>query len=458
MDHRPEERDDYDFAKRIYKKKPKGKPPYLLMVILAVLAVGLIVAIYLKESAVRTGDEAFDTPTPQAENRPAASRAEEDTGSDEGIDTSEEAPTDNDSGTSSPSVDKKVFSYIEKKIVVNKKRKSSRNLMEQANAYIKVEDYQKAIPLLKQLEASEKRVTVIIGLCYYEIKDYPNARSYLEKALKVNSRDPVAMKYMALTCWELDDLDDSLRYAKAALKIKGDSQLRTLLSRLKREAKAMDGYGTAKRVNFNIVFSKFEHSNIRLKVMEHLESAHHEIGQELGAYPSSPVSVILYNERNFSQVTRAPGWAGGLFDRLDGKIRIPIKGVDVNDAMLKHVLYHEYTHALIHSVTTNCPRWLHEGLANYLSIDSYDQARIEKIGQIIPMRYLDAAFLSGNITLIAGAYLESFSVVHYLVNRYRIYRIKELLEDLGKGTDFKSAFKSAFAISYDRFAETWGKD
>jgi tetratricopeptide (TPR) repeat protein len=332
-------------------------------------------------------------------------------------------------------------------------------LYDRALGYCKAGDFEKALPLFKELAAANDRISVFVGLCYYEMGDYPNARYYLEKTLMIDRNNALALKYMALTCWELDDLENSLRYTEAALeKTKGDAKLRYLHSRLKRERKAMDGYGEAKRINFTIVFSKFEHGEARTTVIEILENAYREIGQQLDAYPSSPVSVILYNEKNFSEVTRAPGWVGGLYDRLDGKIRLPIKGMSINEPNLKRTLYHEYTHALIHSITPQCPRWIHEGLANNLAFDSVDRGRIRTVNQIIPLKLLEAAFFHRDVRVVGLAYLESYSVVSYLIDRYGIYRIKGLLEDLGRGTNFNTAFSSAFSISYNRFAETWGRE
>jgi hypothetical protein len=260
---------------------------------------------------------------------------------------------------------------------------------------------------------------------------------------------------MALTCYKLDDMENSLRYAEAALEIKGDPHLQALHGKLQREVKAMDGYGSAKRVNFTIVFSKFEHGEARNAVIEILEEAYREIGQQLDTFPSTPVSVILYNEKNFSDVTRAPRWAGGAYNPLDGKIRLPIKGMSVNEPGLKRILYHEYTHALIHSITPQCPRWLHEGLAEYFS---RDYSQVGTIGQKIPLKLLDVALLARNPTVVRVAYWQSYSVVSYLIDRYRLFSIKELLEKLGGGTNFYTAFSSVFSISFNRFAETWGRE
>ena len=49
-------------------------------------------------------------------------------------------------------------------------------------------------------------------------------------------------------------------------------------------------------------------------------------------------------------------------------------------------LFHEYTHALVYSVTPVCPRWIHEGLAEYCS-----GSRPPRIGQIIPLERLENA-------------------------------------------------------------------
>jgi tetratricopeptide (TPR) repeat protein len=477
MSYDPKERDDFDYGKRIYKQKTKGKPVYLLVIVLVVVLAGLIILILPKETIEETHVPGYDAADSPGLDKPVVSQVEtgteeygDDTATGEtfpgtGTDTDTAPGTFPDADTAYPSIDQKLYGDIENKIFgETHSHAPPGDLRERAKDYIKAGEFEKALPLIKELVAGDDSLTVLVGLCYYGMKDYSNARYYLQKALMINKNDALAMKYMALTCWELNDPDNSLRYAKAALEeLKWDAQLQFLLSRLKREMKAMDGYGKAQRVNFSIVFSKFEHSNVRVTVSEFLEEAfleeaYHDIGREMDAYPSSPVSVILYNEKNFSEVTRAPGWAGGLYDQLDGKIRIPIKGMSVNEPRLKFVLYHEYTHALIHSITTFCPRWIHEGLANYLAFDSIERGRIRTIGQIIPLKYLDAAFFHRNVKIVGLAYLESYSVVSYLIDRYRMYRIKGLLEDLGKGTDFNTAFSSAFSISYDQFQKTWGKE
>jgi len=449
------ERDDFDYGKRIYRPRPKGKPPTLFIITLVVVLAGLIFAILYKRSIEKTtvlGDDASGSP---GQDRPVVSQVENNKKNPDSNHTAGEtlpgpdADTDADANTDTtyPSTDEKIYGEGETGI-----QTPPGELYGRAGKYFKAGNYKEALPLYKKLAVTNNKMLVYLGICYYETGDYPNARDYLENALEADKNNAMTLKYLSLTCYKLDDLANSLSYAEESLEIRGDTELQAHCSKVKREIKAMEDYGNTRRVNFNIVFSKFEHSEIRHTVIEILEDAYREIGQQMDTYPSTPVSVILYNEQNFFDVTRAPGWAGGLFD---GKIRIPIRGMKPNEPLLKRVLYHEYTHALICSITSKCPKWLHEGLADYFSLEP---GQVKTIGQIIPLKYLEVGFPAGNPNAVALAYWESYSAVSYLVDKYNLYRIKELLQDLGRGTDLNTAFFSAFSITYDRFVQTWGKE
>ena len=459
MSYNQGERDDLDYGKRIYRQKPKGKPPTLFIITLLVVLAGLIFAILYKKSIEKTPVPGYDAGGSPGRDRPAVSQVENNKENYDGDNTAGEtlpgsdadadagAGADSNTDTTYPPIDKHIYGEGESGI-----QAPPGEMFGRADQYFKAKNYKEALPLYKELAAADNKMLVFLGICYYETGDYPNARDCLENARETDENNAMTLKYLALTCYKLDDLVNSLRYAEASLEIRGDSQLQAYCSKLKREIKAREGYGNSKRVNFNVVFSKFEHDETRFVVIDILENAYREIGQQMDTYPSSPVTVILYNEKNFFDVTRAPGWAGGLFD---GKIHIPIRGLNPNEPLLKHVLYHEYTHSLICSITSKCPRWLHEGLSDYFSLEN---VQIKTIGQIIPLKFLEAGFPSGNPKLVLLAYWESYSVVSYLVDKYNLYRIKGLLQDLGQGTDFNTAFSSAFSITYDRFVQTWGKE
>jgi tetratricopeptide (TPR) repeat protein len=455
MPYNQGERNDFDYGKRIYRKKPKGKPPFLFIITLVVVLAGLILAILYKKSIGKPPVPGFDAVGSPGRDRPAISQVENNNEDHDGnnpagetlpgTDADTDADADANTDTMYPSIDKKI--YGDTGI-----QSPPAEMYGRAQQYFKTKNYKEALPLYKKLAVTDNKMLVFLGICCYETGDYRNARDYLENALETDENNAMALKYLSLTCYKLDDLVNSLRYAEASLELRGDTELQAHCSRLKREIKAMEGYGNTRRVNFNVIFSKFEHNETRFAVIDILENAYRDIGQQMETYPSTLVSVILYNEKNFFDVTRAPGWAGGLFD---GKIRVPIRGMEPDEPLLKRVLYHEYTHALVHTITSKCPRWLHEGLSDYFSLEP---GQMETVGQIIPLKLLEVGFPSGNPKMVVLAYWESYSVVSYLVDRYKLYRIKELLQELGRGTDLNTAFSSAFSITYDRFVQTWGKE
>jgi hypothetical protein len=161
------------------------------------------------------------------------------------------------------------------------------------------------------------------------------------------------------------------------------------------------------------------------------------------------VTVILYGERDFAVATGAPSWVGGLYD---GKIRIPVRGVTGRERELKRILFHEYTHALVYSVTPVCPRWVQEGLA-----ESCAGSRLLKIGQIIPLERLENASSWWNGESAPLAYRESHAAVAALIDRFGLDRLKEFLRALGRDEPLPEAFQRAFYMPYSRFLAQWGR-
>src|SRR6266568_1896211 len=79
-------------------------------------------------------------------------------------------------------------------------------------------------------------------------------------------------------------------------------------------------------------------------VLRTLEKHFSAIESELNYTPPDPIGVILYTQDAFTDITKAPAWAGAL---NDGRIRVPVQGLTAVDQELSRVLKHELTHSFI---------------------------------------------------------------------------------------------------------------
>jgi|GEM_PF-833957 len=448
--------EEHGYSSRIYVKKRKRFNPLPYIIIVLILGGSWFFFNSLKKedpvphspAAVETGAE------------PSITR-EDNTGEDDyNPPENREGPTGGDEGVKlSPSVPGMFNTPKEPESPGKPGNKTNKpqSVLVQAQDHFMHRRYKEALPLFKSMSETDLNALLYTGICYYWIEDYPKALTYLEKSLEKDSTGFLARKYLAFTHYKMDALEDSLANAEAGLALLDDGELQALRGKILREKEVMKYYGNTQKVNFKFQFSKEEHNDIKDKVHYILKDAYRVIGTRMDFYPEKPVTVILYNEKGFFDVTRAPGWAGGLYD---GKIRLPIQGgVDGQEEVLKRVLHHEYVHALVHAITPRCPRWLNEGLAVYFTEDEAELREYgEKLGQAIPLKFLEDRFPSGDTRAVLAAYLESYTAVAYLIDKYGLFRVKELLETLGRGESFDSAFQSVFYTSYSRFVNSWGKE
>jgi tetratricopeptide (TPR) repeat protein len=189
-----------------------------------------------------------------------------------------------------------------------------------------------------------------------------------------------------------------------------------------------------------------------------LDQARRDVGRDFSYWPRRKIVVLIYSADGFSQVRRGPDWSVGLYD---GKIRVPFPSNAAAQETVKPTLYHEYTHALIHDITHNkCPVWLNEGIAEHQEarLRAPNLARLQaavRQDKLIPLTSLDAAFKSRDANVAGLAYQQSYSLVTFLVQKYRFYRIRRVLEAIGNDKTVEEAFRAEFRISMSQLEARW---
>jgi tetratricopeptide (TPR) repeat protein len=191
------------------------------------------------------------------------------------------------------------------------------------------------------------------------------AISSLKRAIDIQPRFVQAMVLLAQVAYAAADLDLALRsLEKAAAVVPRDRAIAAQLAEWRKESSLHQSFQTQPGVRFNVLFEGPRQKAVGDHVSAVLESAYWKIGKTLNVYPGAALDVILYSNRQFQDITRAPAWAGGGYD---GRIRLPISGALRSPQTLERVVIHEYVHAVVRNAGgAAVPAWLNEGLASYL--------------------------------------------------------------------------------------------
>ncbi|MCP3678282.1 MAG: hypothetical protein GY721_12040 [Deltaproteobacteria bacterium] len=189
-----------------------------------------------------------------------------------------------------------------------------------------------------------------------------------------------------------------------------------------------------------------------------LEEAYLSIGGDFDYFLDGKVDVFLYAKERFRDITRSPSWVGAIYD---GAIKMPAGGITDKTDLLEAVLFHEYTHTVVHRLAGGrAPMWLNEGIAQYEEgkrQEIYKPILRDILGgqREISLRRLEGSFIGMNQEDATVAYLLSLSATEYLVREYGVTAIRHILDELGDGGDLEDALFSAIYTSYEDLEKNW---
>jgi tetratricopeptide (TPR) repeat protein len=282
------------------------------------------------------------------------------------------------------------------------------------------------------------------------------ARRLLKEALRRDPKLTDASLLLGDIIYRQREIDSAIRiYEDALVFAPNDSQLQRKLEGWRKEAALHGSFQHNLSPHFTILFEGPAEQELAGAALLALESAYWRIGMALLAYPSAIITVVLYTEEQFRDITRSPSWAGAVYD---GTIRVPTREALNNRPQLEKVLAHEFTHALVHSLAPRgAPTWVNEGLAVMFEKGDLNWAEqlVRKTPSLIPLSQLHDGFLKLPEDQVPLAYAESALAVRMLLDRAGPLTLAMLLKDLDARQDFAAAFNHRFSLSYLEFQTVW---
>jgi hypothetical protein len=311
------------------------------------------------------------------------------------------------------------------------------------------------------------------------------ARALFAQGLREWPETPGLLRGMGIAAIHAGRLDDAIVPLETVAAVTGESDVHLLLARLydqRNERGAALGHVRAvlahepRHARASLLVGKLERehraeADSRREVSAHfvvtwhgdaaaepprpvlrvLEAAHRRLHVQLGYRPAERVTVLLYGDQQFRDVTHAHGSVGGLFD---GKIRLPLRSATAAGPTLERLIVHEYTHAAVHELSRGrAPRWLHEGLAQLMEGLPADPAL--RVRGTVTLAGLEALLADPDPARARTGYDVALWVVHDLSTRGGMASLRGLLDRIATGEPIAPAVARVYGARLPELESQW---
>jgi len=286
------------------------------------------------------------------------------------------------------------------------------------------------------------------------------ALPYAEQSVRSAPESPDTLTVLGYVQFATGHTKDAIRSWKHALQLRPDATVQKYLEKAEHEATAEEDFSERESSHFTLRFEGQQTAEpFHKQLLAALEADYEDLARSFDLAPRNSISVSLYTDQAFFDVTQAPSWTGAV---NDGKLRIPVHGLDSVTPELARVLKHELTHSFINELSAGrCPAWLNEGLAQAMEPRQVTNGRVLadlfKNQQEVPLNRLEGSFMGLSAPQAALAYGESLAAVRYLVDTYGMGELQQVLQKLGQGSSTEAALRSTIHSDYGELEAELGK-
>jgi len=315
--------------------------------------------------------------------------------------------------------------------------------------------------------SDEPALLLNVAYIYLKRSEYKQALDYVERTKRVAPDNPDAAKLAGWAYYGLNQLDHAITEWKRAIALRPDKELHEALEAALRDKNEEESYKENESAHFKLRYNGAAEPALARDVLRTLEKHFSAIESELNYTPPESIAVVLYTEEAFMDITRAPAWAGALYD---GRIRVPVQGLAAVDAELSRSLKHELTHSFIAQKTksacmalptscgANAPTWIQEGLAQWMEGARSGQnaaalVQIFDAGHSIPLGQLEGSWVRFDRDTAHYAYAWALANMEYIIQSGGMGDVERILDRIGAGMATEQALREVTHSDYGDLME-----
>ena len=309
----------------------------------------------------------------------------------------------------------------------------------------------------------EPALLLNVGYLLLRRSEFKESLEYLERARRFAPDNPDVPKLEGWAYYGLNKIAQAVAEWQRAQALRPDKEVQLALDRALADKQEEESYKENESSHFKLRYSGAAAPALAREVLRTLERHFSAIESELNFTPPEPIGVILYTQDAFSDITKAPSWAGAL---NDGRIRVPVQGLAGVDSELSRVLKHELTHSFIAqktrsacmglaaSCTIHAPAWIQEGLAQWMEgqrsrEDAAVLLQIYNDNKAIPLSRLEGSWLNMSGDTARYAYAWALANIEYIVQADGMGDIERILDRIGAGMATETALRDVLHSGYD---------
>lgn len=243
---------------------------------------------------------------------------------------------------------------------------------------------------------------------------------------------------------------------------------------------ANDEYNERKSMHFIVYHDKSVDRSFINKLISKSEEAYKSIANDLHFFRDEPwvfdhraIIYVYKDKQEYLAKTGMPAWSYGAASPHKKEVYT----FDGAWQVFKYVLMHELTHLIFREyvgLRADVPLWLDEAAAVYMEQKSYRSQRAARVKDLLKNNYIPIGklfsqshqslhttpgidgSLQGN-DFVEAFYLESFSVLYFLIKRWDRFKFNMLCKKLRKGVPFEKAFFDTYRMvkDYNHLEKKW---
>jgi tetratricopeptide (TPR) repeat protein len=275
-----------------------------------------------------------------------------------------------------------------------------------------------------------------------ETNDFTGAETSAREALAVEPRNAELLLQLAFALFRQDKNREAAEAAQSSLQARDNEGARALLAMIQKGQRDERGMSEQQLAHFHVRYDGDAHEDVGREILRQLEHHYATLARSFDHQPGTAIPVILFSRAQYFNASGAPAWSGGVYDMMDGRIRIPIGGLSTSlTPEMDGTLIHELSHAFIHDMSRGiAPREVHEGVAQYMEG--------KRVASLFTSQQL-AAIADGRAGGVGGFYAQALAFAEYLIATRGSGGINDLLRAMGETGDVNAAFSRVHGQSYE---------